>query len=79
MPAVRRWRLARRDSILALARTLRPSRKDSPRLTNAFSKKVENHTYAVALHMMYWATPGVVATWWRLIAKRSIKNLAFRV
>jgi hypothetical protein len=24
------------------------------RLTNAFSKKVENHTYAVALHMMYY-------------------------
>ncbi|MEA2834662.1 MAG: hypothetical protein QOG66_2864 [Methylobacteriaceae bacterium] len=24
------------------------------RLTNAFSKKVENHVYAVALHMMYY-------------------------
>ena len=24
------------------------------RLTNAFSKKVENHTYAVALHFMYY-------------------------
>lgn len=24
------------------------------RLTNAFSKKVENHSYAVALHMMYY-------------------------
>ena len=24
------------------------------RLTNAFSKKVENHTHAVALHMMYY-------------------------
>jgi hypothetical protein len=24
------------------------------RLTNAFSKKVENHTYALALHMMYY-------------------------
>jgi hypothetical protein len=23
------------------------------RLTNGFSKKVENHAYAVALHMMY--------------------------
>jgi hypothetical protein len=23
-------------------------------LTNGFSKKVENHTYAVALHMMYY-------------------------
>ena len=24
------------------------------RLTHAFSKKVENHAYAVALHMMYY-------------------------
>jgi hypothetical protein len=24
------------------------------RLTNAFSKKVENHAYAVALHIMYY-------------------------
>jgi hypothetical protein len=24
------------------------------RLTNAFSKKVENHMHAVALHMMYY-------------------------
>lgn len=24
------------------------------RLTNAFSKKVENHAYAVALHMMFY-------------------------
>jgi hypothetical protein len=24
------------------------------RLTNAFSKKAENHAYAVALHMMYY-------------------------
>ncbi len=24
------------------------------RLTNGFSKKIENHTYAVALHMMYY-------------------------
>jgi len=24
------------------------------RLTNAFSKKVENHAYAVALHFMYY-------------------------
>ncbi len=24
------------------------------RLTNAFSKKVENHAYAVALHVMYY-------------------------
>ena len=26
----------------------------STRFTNAFSKKVENHAYAVALHMMYY-------------------------
>jgi hypothetical protein len=25
------------------------------RLTNAFSKKVENHAHAVALHMMYYS------------------------
>ena len=25
-----------------------------PRLTNAFSKKLENHAHAVALHMMYY-------------------------
>ena len=24
------------------------------RLTNGFSKKIENHAYAVALHMMYY-------------------------
>lgn len=24
------------------------------RLTNAFSKKVENHTYAIALHFIYY-------------------------
>ena len=24
------------------------------RLTNAFSKKIENHMYAVALHYMYY-------------------------
>ena len=26
----------------------------STRLTNAFSKKVENHAHAVALHFMYY-------------------------
>jgi hypothetical protein len=25
-----------------------------PRLANVFSKKIENHTYAVALHIMYY-------------------------
>lgn len=33
---------------------MRMSIKRFARLTNAFSKKVENHTYAVALHFMYY-------------------------
>jgi len=34
--------------------TLRMHMRRFTRLTNGFSKKVENHTYAVALHMMYY-------------------------
>jgi len=34
--------------------TLRMHVRRFTRLTNAFSKKVENHAYAVALHMMYY-------------------------
>jgi len=34
--------------------TLRMHMRRFARLTNAFSKKVENHTHAVALHMMYY-------------------------
>jgi IS1 family transposase len=34
--------------------TLRMHMRRVTRLTNAFSKKVENHTHAVALHMMYY-------------------------
>jgi len=34
--------------------TLRMHMRRFTRLTNAFSKKVENHTHAVALHMMYY-------------------------
>ena len=34
--------------------TLRMQCRRFTRLTNAFSKKVENHTHAVALHMMYY-------------------------
>ena len=34
--------------------TLRMHMRRFTRLTNAFSKKVENHAYAVALHMMYY-------------------------
>ena len=34
--------------------TLRMSMRRFTRLTNAFSKKVENHTQAVALHFMYY-------------------------
>ena len=34
--------------------TMRMSMRRFTRLTNAFSKKVENHTYSVALHFMYY-------------------------
>ena len=34
--------------------TIRMHVRRFTRLTNAFSKKVENHAYAVALHMMYY-------------------------
>jgi IS1 family transposase len=34
--------------------TLRMHMRRFTRLTNAFSKKIENHTHAVALHMMYY-------------------------
>jgi hypothetical protein len=34
--------------------TLRMQCRRFTRLTNAFSKKVENHTHAIALHMMYY-------------------------
>jgi IS1 family transposase len=34
--------------------TMRMSMRRFTRLTNAFSKKIENHTYAVALHFMYY-------------------------
>lgn len=34
--------------------TMRMHMRRFTRLTNGFSKKVENHTYAVALHMMYY-------------------------
>lgn len=34
--------------------TMRMHLRRFTRLTNAFSKKVENHAYAVALHMMYY-------------------------
>ena len=34
--------------------TMRMSIRRFTRLTNAFSKKVENHTAAVALHFMYY-------------------------
>ena len=34
--------------------TMRMSCRRSTRLTNAFSKKVENHAHAVALHFMYY-------------------------
>jgi hypothetical protein len=34
--------------------TMRMHIRRFTRLTNAFSEKVENHAYAVALHMMYY-------------------------
>ena len=34
--------------------TMRMHMRRFTRLTNGFSKKVENHAYAVALHMMYY-------------------------
>jgi IS1 family transposase len=34
--------------------TVRMHMRRFTHLTNAFSKKVENHAYAVALHMMYY-------------------------
>jgi IS1 family transposase len=34
--------------------TMRMHMRRFTRLTNAFSKKIENHAYAVALHMMYY-------------------------
>jgi hypothetical protein len=34
--------------------TMRMQMRRFTRLTNAFSKKVENHAHAVALHMMYY-------------------------
>jgi IS1 family transposase len=34
--------------------TIRMHTRRFTRLTNAFSKKVENHAHAVALHMMYY-------------------------
>lgn len=40
------------DSAFGL--TMRMHMRRFSRLTNGFSKKVENHAYAVALHMMYY-------------------------
>ncbi len=34
--------------------TMRMSMRRFTRLTNAFSKKIEHHSYAVALHVMYY-------------------------
>ena len=34
--------------------TMRMGMRRFTRLTNAFSKKIENHAYAVSLHMMYY-------------------------
>jgi IS1 family transposase len=42
--------------------TMRMGMRRFTRLTNAFSKKVENHTYQVALHFMYYNFARVHAT-----------------
>jgi hypothetical protein len=34
--------------------TMRMSLRGFTRLTNAFSKKIENHAHAIALHFMYY-------------------------
>ena len=34
--------------------TMRMNMRRSARLTNGFSKKVQNHAYAVAFHAMYY-------------------------
>lgn len=60
--------------------TMRMAMRRFTRLTNAFSKKVENHAYSVAIHFMHYnfvrrhqtlrVTPamaaGLAATWWRM-------------
>jgi IS1 family transposase len=42
--------------------TMRMSMRRFTRLTNAFSKKVENHAHAVALHFMYYNFGGIHKT-----------------
>lgn len=42
--------------------TMRVHMRRFTRLTNAFSKKVENHAYAVALHMMYYNLVRILKT-----------------
>ena len=42
--------------------TMRMSMRRFTRLTNAFSKKIESHAYAVALHFMYM-NYGIHQTW----------------
>jgi hypothetical protein len=55
--------------------TMRMHMRRFTRLTNAFSKKVENHAYAVALHMMYYNFVRMHSTL-RMTPERS---LAFRI
>ena len=47
------------------------------RLTNAFSKKVENHAYAVAVHMIYTASSNCTARFPLLLQWPLAAQLAF--
>ena len=42
-----------RDSVSGLNLTIRTDMRRFTRLTNGFSRKIENHAYVVALHMLY--------------------------
>ena len=59
---IRKWRIAGNPDPAAVSTsyverqnlTMRMSMRRFTRLTNAFSKKIENHAHAVALHYMHY-------------------------